>query len=284
LICYLIITRGWLAGLLKSKPTQLISSKEIIMQMSKMTPIAICLAVGFATVAVESQAARKRNQLPATAAAQATAAQSASQNLPAAKYPNGLPWRAVEQDFMDVKARISVVEGKVDDVKADTEAILSELDDIDADHVTIMNDLADIKAEIANVAGDVSDMADDVAMLKNALQVQVSVAPASADARNEANDAPVTLFVQVIQNGAGLSGLTADAFMFTNSFPVAGAGYCGTAACFSEGMDGLYALELAGDWVAGAYAGTLSAQDSGTAASGASLVTFEIPAEPVPSP
>lgn len=185
---------------------------------------------------------------------------------------------------MDVKARISVVEVKVDEVKADTETILYELDDIDADHVTIMNDLADIKTDIANVAVDVTDMANDVAMLKNALQVQVSVAPASADARNEVNDAPVTLFVQVIQNGAGLTGLTADAFAFSNSFPIAGAGYCGTAACFSEGMDGLYALELAGDWVAGAYAGTLAAQDSGTSASGASLVTFEIPAEPVPSP
>lgn len=249
------------------------------MHISKMTPIAICFAVGLATVADDSEARRiKRNQLPDTAAEQATA----SHTLPAAKYPNGLGWRAIEEDFMDVKARISVVEGKVDDVKADTETILSELDDIDADHVTIMDDLDDIKSDLENVAGDVSDMADDVAMLKNAVQVQVSVAPASAESRNEVNDAPVTLYVQVIQNGEGLSGLLADAFTFSNSFPIAGAGYCGTAACFSEGMDGLYALELAGDWVAGAYAGTLSALDSGTSASGTSLVTFDIPAEPAP--
>ena len=247
---------------------------------TRASVIAICLAVGLATVAEDSEARKNRNQLPATAAAQAVAAH----NLPAAKYPTGLGWRAIELDFIDVKARISVVEGKVDDVKADTETILSELDDIDADHVTIMDDLADIKSDLANVAVDVSDMADDVAMLKNAVTVQVSVAPASAESRNEVNDAPVTLYVQVIQNGSGLTGLPADAFTFSNSFPIAGAGYCGTAACFSEGMDGLYALELTGDWVAGAYAGTLSALDGDTSASGTSLVTFEIPAEPVPAP
>ena len=265
------------------------------MQISKMTPIAICFGVGLATVATSTQAAlfdrfksRAAQRAAAAAAAPAPAQQAApqasSQNLPAAKYPNGLGWRAIENDFIDVKARISVVEGKVDDVKADTESILSELDDVDADQVTIMDDLDDIKTDLENVAGDLGDMADDVAMLKNAVQVQVSVAPASAESRNEVNDAPVTLYVQVIQNGSGLSGLPAEAFTFFNSFPVAGAGYCGTAACFSEGMDGLYALELAGDWVAGSYAGTLSALDSDTTASGTSLVTFEIPAEPVPSP
>ena len=252
------------------------------MQIRKMTPIAICFAVGLSLAAAESQAARKNKQLPATAAAQATASQSGSQNLPDAKYPNGLGWRAIELDFIDVKARISVVEGKVDDVKADTESILSELDDIDADHETIMADLDEIKTGLEGVSDDLGDMADDVAMLKNAVQVQVSVAPASAESRNEVNDAPVILYVQVIQNGSGLTGLPAEAFTFSNSFPIAGAGYCGTAACFSEGMDGLYALELTGDWVAGAYAGTLSALDSNTSASGTSLVTFEIPAEPTP--
>jgi hypothetical protein len=268
------------------------------MQINKMTPVAMCFVVGLSTVATSTQAGlyerlqdrlerlQAQTAVPAAAPAPApqAAPQASSKNLPAAKYPNGLGWRAIELDFIDVKARISVVEGKVDDVKADTESILSELEDIDADHVTIMNDLADIKSDIANVAGDVSDMADDVAMLKNAVQVQVSVAPASAESRNEANDAPVTLYVQVIQNGSGLSGLPAGAFTFSNSFPIAGAGYCGTAACFSEGMDGLYALELTGDWVAGGYAGTLSAVDGDTSASGTSLVTFEIPAAPVPSP
>ncbi len=263
-----------------------------------MTPIALCLAVGLTTVAEDSQALSFIKLFKATPAPQAAtpatpatpvtpvtpATPASSQNLPDASYPNGLGWRAIELDFIDVKARISVVEGKVDEVKADTESILSELDDVDADHETIMADLDEIKTGLENVAGDLGDMADDVAMLKNAVQVQVSVAPASAESRNEVNDAPVILYVQVIQNGSGLTGLSADAFMFSNSFPIAGAGYCGTAACFSEGMDGLYALELTGNWVAGAYAGTLSALDSNTSASGTSLVTFDIPAEPVPSP
>jgi hypothetical protein len=272
----------------------LISSKEITKNINKMTPVAMCFAVGLSTVATSTQAGlfdrfksrAAQAAVPAAAPAPApqAAPQASSQNLPDAKYPNGLGWRAIELDFIDVKARISVVEGKVDEVKADTESILAELDDVDADHVTIMQDLDDIKSDLENVAGDIGDMADDVAMLKNAIQVQVSVAPASAESRNEVNDAPVTLYVQVIQNGSGLTGLPADAFTFSNSFPLAGAGYCGTAACFSEGMDGLYALELTGDWVAGGYAGTLSALYSDTSASGTSLVTFEIPAEPVPSP
>jgi hypothetical protein len=45
-------------------------------------------------------------------------------------------------------------------------------------------------------------------------------------------------------------------------------------------MDSLYALERACDRVKGSYAGTLSEQDIGTSASGTSLLTFEIPAEP----
>jgi len=268
------------------------------MQISKMTPIAICFAVGLATVATSTQAGRlERLQarlanlqaqaaVPAAAPAPApqAAPQATSQNLPDARYPNGTGWRAIELDFIDVKARISVVEGKVDEVKADTESILSELDDVDADHVTIMQDLDDIKSALEGVSDDIGDMADDVAMLKNAIQVQVSVAPASAESRNEVNNADVTLYVQVIQGGTGLTGLSADAFTFYNSFPIAGAGYCGTTDCFSEGMDGLYALEISGDWVAGGYAGTLSVLDSDTSASGTSLVTFEIPAEPAPAP
>ena len=262
------------------------------MKLSKMTTISVCLAMGLTAYVGPSQAfswrdlllGGKKNTPSSPVVTTAPAPQAPSQHLPDARYPNGLGWRAVESDFIDVKQRISVVEGKVDDVKADTEEILLELEDIDADHVTIMNDLSDIKADLANVAGDVTDIADDVETLKNTLQVQVSVEPADADARNEVNDEPVTIFVQVTQNGVGLAGLPADAFLFSNSCPAGGAGYCGTAACFTEGMNGLYALVLAGDWVAGAYAGTVSVQDSATSATGASIVTFAIPAEPVPVP
>jgi hypothetical protein len=72
----------------------------------------------------------------------------------------------------------------------------------------------------------------------------------------------------------------AEAFTLSSLFLIAAAGCCATAACFSEDMDSLYALELAGDRVTGSYTGTLSEQDIGTSASGTSLLTFEIPAEP----
>ena len=283
--------------------------------------IAICLAVGLSTVATSSQAGwyqnymarfSKRPVVPATVPAPAVQApvpvpQRHTPSLPSAKYPNGTGWRAIENDFIDVKARIDVVEGKVDDVKADTVSILSELDDVDADHVMIKDELADIKdelddvdadhatimdklddinddlddinTELGDVASEVLDVADDVATLKNTLQIQVSVEPKSASDRNEVNDAPVGLFVQVTQNGVGVVGLTADTLDFSNSFP-GGAGYCGAAACFIPGMDGMYKIELTGDWVADAYAGTLKVQDGSSAATGTSMVTFEIPAEP----
>ena len=276
--------------------------------------IAICLAVGFSTVATSSQAgwfdrykarASQRSAVPAAVPAPAAQAsvsvpQQHTPSLPSAKYPNGTGWRAIENDFIDVKARIDVVEGKVDDVKADTVSILSELDDVDADHVMIKAELADIKdelddvdadhatimdkldtinTELGDVASEVLDVADDVATLKNTLQIQVSVEPKSASDRNEVNDAPVGLFVQVTQNGVGVVGLTENTLVFSNSFPTGGAVYCG-AACFIPGADGMYRIELAGDWVVGAYAGTLKVQDGSSAATGTSMVTFEIPAEP----
>jgi hypothetical protein len=92
--------------------------------------------------------------------------------------------------------------------------------------------------------------------------------------------------VQVSQNGAGVSGLTPDAFTFSSSFPSGAAGYCGTVVCFSEGADGLYALQLEGDWDATAYAGTLAAEHTvvtsagDVTSTGTSLATFEIPAAP----
>jgi hypothetical protein len=289
---------------------------------TRLSTITICLAACLTIVATQGEArlrgsSRTAAPAPAPVAVPAVVpvqAQAAS-SLPAAGYPAGLGWRAVENDFIDVKARIDVVEGKLDAVKADTESILidtgniltdtgniltdtgniltdtgniltdtgdilTELDDVDADHLIIMDKLDALDAELGNVAGDVLSVADDVAALKNTMQVQVSIESKSASDRNEVNDAPVSLFVQVTQNGVGVVGLTSDSFVFSNSFPTDGAGYCGTDACFIPGMDGIYKIELVGDWVAGAYAGTLIAQDGSTTATGTSIVTFEIPAEP----
>ena len=123
--------------------------------------------------------------------------------------------------------------------------------------------------------------------LKNTLTIQVSVAPASDEQRNADNNAPVELFVQVTKNGVGVSGLTADAFAYSNSFPRTGASYCGNA-CFTAGQNGLYSLELQGDWLAGSYAGnvnvhfTTSTSEGDVTSAGASLVSFDIPPAPAP--
>jgi hypothetical protein len=193
-------------------------------------------------------------------------------------YPNGRPWQAMESDFDQVLYRL----GKI---KKDTENILVELDEVDADHVIIKNDLMDIKAVLDEIQNGMNDIGAGVSSLTNTLDVQVSMPSSSADERNDANDAPVQLFVQVSQNGAGVSGLTWDAFAYSNSFPLDGAGYCG-AACFMAGENGLYAIELQGDWSASPYAGTLNVQSTTSTsegeitASGTALVSFEIPAAP----
>jgi hypothetical protein len=275
----------------------------------RFTPIMVVLAASLAVVSTQGQAGwgalfKKAASQDSTAPAAVPAQAQGTPSLPSAKYPNGLGWRAVENDFIDVKARIDVVEGKVDDVKADTVSILSELDDVDADHDFIKDELADIKTDLGMVKDDVSDIkddiadiatgivdisdelaavADDVSMLKNTLQLQVSVNLAGAD---DLNDLPVTLYVQVTQNGVGLTGLPASAFAFSNSFPFGVASYCGDASCFAEGQDGLYALELEGDWDPTAYAGTLVAQYTVTTpagdvtSTGTSLATFEVPLAP----
>ena len=191
-------------------------------------------------------------------------------------YPNGRPWQAMEGDFNEVLYRLSKI-------KKDTESILVELDQVDADHVIIKNDLTDIKATLAEIQSGLDDIGADVSVLTNTLDVQVSIPSSSAEQINADNDAPVQLFVQVTQNGVGVSGLTWDAFAYSNSFPLNGAGYCG-AACFMAGENGLYAIELQGDWSAAPYAGTLNVQsmEGDVTASGTSLVSFDIPAAPAP--
>jgi len=292
---------------------------------SKLSLLTLCVALGFSSVATQAQAgvfdriftrtgkvvpASSQATPPAAAPATATASVQQSSSLPDARYPNGLGWRAIENDFIEVDADHVIINNKLDDLDADHVIINDKLDDLDADHAiindkldgleadhAIINDKLDgldadhadildqleaISTELGNVAGDVLSVADDVAALKNTLQVQVSVAPISADEINDANDAPVSLFVQVTQNGYGVIGLTADSFVFSNSFPDTVPVICDTPDCFTPGASGMYQIKVQGDWVPGTYAGSLIAQDGSTTATGTSLVTFEIPAEPAP--
>jgi hypothetical protein len=306
---------------------------------SKLSLLTLCLAIGFSTVATPTQAgifdrifartgkvvpASSHAAPPAAAPATAPAPEQQTSSLPDARYPNGLGWRAIENDFMEVDADHviinnkldgleadhviindkldgleadhviindkldgldadhAIINDKLDGLEADHEIINGKLDDLEADHVIINDKLDAIDMELGDVAGDVLSVADDVAELKNTLQVQVSVAPISADEINDMNSAPVSLFVQVTQNGHGVIGLTADSFVFANSFPDSVPVICGTPDCFMPGASGMYMIKVAGDWIAGPYAGTLVAEDGSTMATGTSLVTFEIPAEPAP--
>lgn len=228
------------------------------MNINRVTILATCLAVGLAAVA-EPTLAKKKNK---------NQSQQYSENANSASqgYPNGRPWQAVEYDFTVLMNQIDTVDAKVDEVKADTEEILEAIDGINDD--------------LDGLEETVDGIADDVASLKNSLQVQVSVAP-DGD-RNDESDLPVTLFVQVSQNGAGVTGLTADDFSYVNSFPSADASYCG-AACFTAGEGGTYAIVLEGDWEAAAYAGSLSVESTvdETTSHGNTLVNFTIPMAPV---
>jgi hypothetical protein len=217
---------------------------------NRLLAIAVCAAMALAAAAQSDLAfAKNKNDTPGN-------------NGNNSGYPNGRPFQAIEQDFIEVNHRLRAI-------KADTETILDELDIIGA---------------------DIGGIKDDVSALKNTLTIQVSVAPASDEQRNADNNAPVELFVQVTKNGVGVSGLTADAFAYSNSFFPSGgtaASYCGNA-CFTAGQNGLYSLELQGDWLAGSYAGnvnvhfTTSTSEGDVTSAGASLVSFDIPPAPAP--
>lgn len=215
----------------------------------KRTPLlTACLALGLAVAAAPTLAAK-----PA-----ANYAPSASKG-----YPNGRPWQAMKFDFVTVKHMLADIDARLDGLVGDADLV---------------------QEEIGLIHEDINTLAGDVAALKNRLDVQISVA-SSAD-RNADNDAPVTVFVHVTQNGQAVTGLTADAFSYSNAFPVAGADFCG-AACFSAGDNGVYAVTLNGDWSATSYAGalavanTVSTPDGDVTSHGSSLVTFDIPAAPV---
>jgi len=232
------------------------------MDINRATLFVTCVAL-ILGVAAEPAFAKKKK----TTAAAAPVTTTATPNPASEGYPNGRPWQAVEGDFTTVMNKLQVVEGKVDSVKADTVLILSRLDAVDAQ-------LDDLNDKVDLLSGDVS-------LIKNTLSVQVSVV--ADEDRVAGSTVPVTLFVQVSQNGAGLSGLTAADFGYLNGFGAGVTGYCG-AACFAEGGAGVYALQLQGTWSAESYAGNLTVSaDTGSAlAQGTSLVTFDVPAPPAP--
>ena len=139
-----------------------------------------------------------------------------------------------------------------------------------------------VKNKLDVIDDKVDYIADDVYMLKNALQVQVRVETIKAEASINLPYQPIVMFVQVIQNGKGVTKLTADDFRYMNSFPEDAAKYCGDQ-CFSEGKAGQYAIMLEGDWNPGVFAGTLEVHTEydDMTSYGTSQVVFDIPEAPL---
>lgn len=120
-----------------------------------------------------------------------------------------------------------------------------------------------------------------------AVQCTVAGTGHSAAEASSANHNPIRMFVQVVsKSGVPVEGLTAANFEFENPFVPAGggaAGLCDEDTCtedtFQGGGNGLYSLFLdrsaAGNWKAGAYAGTVTVTQGGNR--GAAIVTFDIP-------
>ena len=144
--------------------------------------------------------------------------------------------------------------------------------------------LSEIQATLAQIQAAVDALGSGGASLPNTLDLQVGVAFSYSDIFS---DTPVQVFVRVTQNGVLVTGLTAANFDWHTSFPLNGASYCGPA-CFREGENGLYDIELQGDWGAEPYAGILNVHsttttpDGDVTANGTALVTFEPRAVPVP--
>jgi archaellum component FlaC len=242
---------------------------EKTMKTNRLTILTLCLVVGLGGLADQAMAKKKNKN-------KAAYSEQYDYDHPSGKgYPNGRPWQAMEYDFEVVKHKLDVLDYKVDGVKDDTESILDSLGDLESE-------IGDIAGDIGEIAEDVDDIEGDVEMLKNTLSVDVSVGPAT--------DTGITLYVQVAQNGMGMTKLAADAFSYGNAFPSADAAkYCG-AGCFAEGSGGVYMIDLLVDAVSGSYAGALAVSmevpedddmddgDDPEIANGTALVSFEVDA------
>jgi hypothetical protein len=144
---------------------------------------------------------------------------------------------------------------------------------------------------LALVSGAIATGVDLVAVVDteacSSLAVQCGGAGHSYEAASDANHNPIRVFVQVVRrNGLPVTGLDITNFRFTNNLVPAGggaAGICSEADCtanrFGGGINGLYQIFLnrvpAGNWKAGAYAGTVKVVTEDY--NGASIVTFTIP-------
>jgi len=243
------------------------------MNISRISAFAVCLAVGLAIASEPSMAKRKSKRSSSSSYTSAEQLPSHA-NSNSQGYPNGRPWQAVEADFDRLNRRLDVIDEDLDQIAANLIRIGKAVVRVEANTNTIISD-------IDTLDGKVDAVGDDVILLKNTLEVQVSVESATVEERNAGVDSDVILYVQVIRNGIGLSGLTQASFSYGNSFPAGAARICEVAVepCFEEGVGGMYKIRLAVDESDNTFAGTLMVEDR--AGAGTSQVTFDIPAAPV---
>ena len=208
-------------------------------------------------------------------------------------YPNGKPFRAIEQDFQDVKNDIADLSVDLGDLQSDVTMIKDAVSDLSVD-------LTGLETDITTIKNDISQVKSDVAALSMALSVEVGVnteicskvaAQCSGFDPEDAadgNNALVQVHVSVSQAGEPVDGLTFDDFSFSGSFvPPGGSAttLCDQVDCggsFFLGGNGLYMMFLkpSGDWDDGRYAGNISVTDPVGGGSGIALVTVDIPAAP----
>ena len=219
------------------------------MNMNRLSTLAVCFVMSLAVIAGSVEAKEKDHKKD-----QKHEKKYEKKHKKKSKsHPNGRGWRAVEHDFKIVKKKLNKIDGKVDEINEKVDAIDEKVDYI----------------------------AEDVYVLRSALQVQVRVETIKEDVTIDAKSKQVVMFVQVIQNGKGVTDLTADSFRYVNSFPEGAiAEYCENPSCFSEGKAGQYAISLGGAWKSGVvFAGTLGVQSEydDMISNGTSQVVFDIP-------
>jgi len=238
------------------------------MNISRISVFAVCFAVGLAVVSESSMAWGKKRS-------SSVGQLSSSANSNSKGYPNGRPFVAIESDFDKLNLRFDSIDTDLDQIAANLIRIGQAVVRVERNTETIDQNLIRVGQAVVRVERNTETILDDVTLLKNTLEVQVSA--------KSATDTGVTLYVQVIRNGIGVDLLPQAAFTYGNSFPVAAeAATCAEAGCFEEGVGGLYAIKLVVNESDQTFAGTLMVEDRDGA--GTSLVTFDIPAAPVTVP
>jgi len=179
--------------------------------------------------------------------------------------------------FANLGDQIDAVQSSVDALQSDMSALQGSVDGLNAAVNAINDQLASMQA------GLTVQTSVDTAVCAS---VPVQCANHSYTPADSSNHNPLRLFVQVVDHaGMPVNGLTLANFAFTNNFVPAGGGQaviCSEASCgtdrFMAAPNGLYTVFLdrgpAGNWNAGAYAGTIVVTSGSS--HGASMVNFSI--------